>query len=110
MRRFGRLYGPGAADGFVKNVLVHSLGGTLPDPVEVPSFAPRPGDRLVLTTDGVDGVVEPAALAAACRAHPDPLACAEHLVQLALDGGSRDNATAVVIAFDGPPRIFSSRG
>jgi protein phosphatase len=86
-----------------RNVLLHYLGWGLPDPIEVLSFVPRPGDRLVLATDGVHGLFEPAEFATACQQHPDTLACAEHLVREALSRNSRDNATCVVIAFDGPP-------
>lgn len=93
-----------------RNVLVHYLGAELPDPVEVPSFTPGPRDRLVLATDGVHGLIEPPDLLAACRRHPGALACAEHLVSCALGRGSRDNATCVVIAFDGPPVGESEAG
>ena len=53
-----------------KNVLVHYLGGNLPDPIEVPSIDPAPGDRLILATDGVHKLVEPADLLAACGSTP----------------------------------------
>ena len=86
------------------NRVVLYLGGELPNPIEVPSFIPQPGDRLVLATDGVHYMLKPPELLAACRLHPQPLACAEHLVRSALDQGSRDNATCVVLAFDCPPR------
>jgi hypothetical protein len=39
-------------------------------------------------------------LLVACRAHPDPQECADHLVELALARGSRDNVTGVVLAFE----------
>jgi uncharacterized protein (TIGR02996 family) len=87
---------------FWKNSLVYALGLDLPDPIEVLSFIPRPGDRLVLATDGVYNLFQPPELLAACRLHPYPLACAEYLVRTAFGHGSRDNATCVVIAFDGP--------
>jgi serine/threonine protein phosphatase PrpC len=69
------------------------------EPIEVRSFAPRRGDRLVLATDGVTGVVPEADLLHLCRAHPDPQACAEGLVNGALERGSRDNCTCAVLAF-----------
>lgn len=92
-----------ARHGRMSNALWQYLGGELADPIEVPTFVPRPGDRVILTTDGVHAWPEPQ-FVAACRLHPNPLACAEHLVGAALEGGTRDNATCVVIAFDGPTR------
>src|SRR5439155_24218 len=75
-----------------RKVLLHCLGtDTLPDPFEVISFTPQPGDRLILTTDGVHDTVPPTEFPPVCLANPDPQRCAEQLVHLALDRGSRDN-------------------
>jgi serine/threonine protein phosphatase PrpC len=84
----------------VARVLLHFLGGELPDPLEVVSFTPDRGDRLILTTDGVHDVLPPSELFAACQSHPAPQACADRLVSLAIERGSRDNCTSVVIAFE----------
>jgi protein phosphatase len=91
-----------AREQLIRNVLLHWLGTELPDPIEVPSFTPQPGDRLILVTNAVDGLLPASDIVAACRRHRRPLPCAEHLVRLALDRGSRDNATCVVIAFNSP--------
>jgi serine/threonine protein phosphatase PrpC len=95
--------------GFIRNCLFYYLGGELPDPVEVPAFEPRTGDRLILASDGVwkwlglNDADTDNALVAACRSHPDPLACAEHLVKHALANETRDNSTCVVVVFDDLP-------
>lgn len=84
-----------------KNVLVWFLGNW-PDVEPLPeviSRTPCDGDRLILATDGVTNVLDDSQLLEACRAVVAPEACATHLVQLALDRGSRDNATCVVMAF-----------
>jgi protein phosphatase len=82
-------------------ILVHVLGpDTLPDPFQVISFTPQPGDRLILTTNGIHDVVPPAEFPLVCLADPDPQRCADQLVQLALDRGSRDNCTCVVVTFE----------
>ncbi len=70
-----------------------------PEPLEVISFTPQRGERVILTTDGVHDVLSPADLLAACRLHPEPQACADRLVALARERGSRDNCTCLVIAF-----------
>lgn len=70
------------------------------DGAEVRPFTPRPVDRLVLASDGLtnfveaDDLTDPAALALR------PQEWAEVLVRLALDRGSKDNVTCVVVAFE----------
>lgn len=98
-----------ARDGRVCGGLIRHLGSKdYQTELDVPSFVPRPGDRVILATDGVTGVLDDAQLLAACREVAEPQACADHLVRLALDRGSRDNCTCAVIAFPGevaaPPR------
>ena len=98
--RHGVIGAAGAHDYRIDNVLWRYLGAEeTEEPIEVPSFAPHDGDRLVLATDGVTGGVPEPLLLEICRAHPDPHVCAEALVAGALDRGSRDNCTCAVIAF-----------
>jgi protein phosphatase len=67
---------------------------------DVKPFTPQSGDRLVLASDGLTNHVDDHDLRDGARAIQDPQAWADHLVQLALDRGSRDNVTCVVVAFD----------
>lgn len=86
----------------IKNVLVHCLGGGCNDfRSDAVSFDPRPGDQLVLATDGVWCMLEDE-IAAVCGASSDPTSCAEALIELALQANSRDNCTVAVLAFDLP--------
>jgi serine/threonine protein phosphatase PrpC len=71
-------------------------------PLEVPSFVPLPGDRLILATDGVTAMLEDDTFLTACRTVPDPATCAEVLIEHALMRGSRDNCSCAVIAFERP--------
>lgn len=84
----------------IKNVLIRYLGCSEFRAAAV-SFDPRPGDQIVLATDGIWGMLE-AGIADVCGAAPDPTSCAEALIELALQHGSRDNCTAAVLAFDWP--------
>ena len=85
----------------IRNVLWRYLGSSeAQEKLEIPSFAPRPGDRLLLVTDGVTAVLTEEDLLEHCRSHPDPQTCAEKLANLALERGSRDNCTCAVIAFE----------
>lgn len=56
----------------------------------------RPGDRWMLCSDGLSGVVSHDTMADALRDVDDAGACAEKLVDLALRGGAPDNITVVV--------------
>ncbi|NMR20453.1 Stp1/IreP family PP2C-type Ser/Thr phosphatase [Cellulomonas fimi] len=56
----------------------------------------RAGDRWLLCSDGLSGVVSADTIADTLRAVDDVDACAERLVQLALRGGGPDNITVIV--------------
>jgi len=56
----------------------------------------RPGDRWLLCSDGLSGVVSHETLAETLREVADVDACADQLVELALRGGAPDNVTVVV--------------
>lgn len=81
-----------------QNVLWKYLGtkevGEGPDVTVLPV---RAGDRLLLCTDGLCGVVPDEKLLEAMGGWDDSQACADGLCQLALDSGSRDNVSCVVI-------------
>lgn len=83
-----------------KNVLYKFLGcAEMTDgPVVVP-FTPQAGDRLLLASDGLTNHVEPADLIRTAQQFPHPQTWVDHLVDLALDRGSRDNVTAVGLLF-----------
>ncbi|WP_436527649.1 PP2C family protein-serine/threonine phosphatase [Actinoplanes sp. HUAS TT8] len=57
---------------------------------------PQAGDRWLLCSDGLTGVVNDATIEEEMRIVPDPKACAERLVDLALRGGGPDNVTVVI--------------
>lgn len=55
----------------------------------------RVGDRFLLCSDGLSGVVSLETLDEAIRI-PDPQACADRMIELALKGGGPDNVTVIV--------------
>src|SRR3954451_10064111 len=57
---------------------------------------PEPGDRWLLCSDGLTTVVPTERIEAAMLAESDPQACAERLLDLALEGGGPDNITVIV--------------
>ncbi|RUL88353.1 PP2C family protein-serine/threonine phosphatase [Tautonia sociabilis] len=62
-----------------------------------------PGDRFLLASDGLTGVVTDDALAEHLRTGDDPQRTARDLVRLALRNDSRDNVTCLVVSVDGLP-------
>jgi serine/threonine protein phosphatase PrpC len=65
-------------------------------------FTPQAGDRLLLASDGLTNHINETDLRDGPRLIPNPQAWAEHLVETALQRGSRDNVTCVVVAFERP--------
>jgi serine/threonine protein phosphatase PrpC len=61
----------------------------------------RPGDRFVLTSDGVHGVLKPRRIAALLREAADAQAASDAIVAAALAAGTHDNATALVLRITG---------
>ncbi len=64
----------------------------------------RPGDIILLCTDGLTGFVDDHRIADALREVPQPAACAEVLVERAIASGSNDNITVMVARVDEIPR------
>jgi protein phosphatase len=84
-----------------QHVLHKFLGcAEMVDGADVHPFTPKAGDRLLLASDGLTNHVTEEDLRSGTKQFPDPQAWAEHLVKIALDRGSRDNVTCIVVAFD----------
>lgn len=82
-----------------KNVLWKYLGSReVGDGPEVKQVFIRPGDKLLMCSDGLSGVVPDERLAQVMTEQTESQYCAEYLCQLALDMGSRDNVSCVVIS------------
>jgi serine/threonine protein phosphatase PrpC len=81
-----------------KNVLWKYLGSKeVGEGPEVAVVTIKAGDRFLLCTDGLSGVVTDEQLLDFVKKQSDMQQCAEGLGQLALDQGSRDNVSCVVI-------------
>lgn len=84
-----------------QHVLHKFLGcAEMSEGADVRPFAPEAGDRLLLASDGLTNHIAEDDLREGAQQFPDPQAWADHLVKLALERGSRDNVTCVVVAFD----------
>jgi protein phosphatase len=67
------------------------------DGPEVKAVPIQNGDRFLLCSDGLSNVVPDEQLHSFSKTHPEVQACAEGLGQLALNQGSRDNVSCIVI-------------
>lgn len=83
----------------MRNVLTNVVGAKLELAVEVLQ-ADLPGATLLLCSDGVHGVLTDEMMAAIVAAEPDLQKAAQALVQAAMDHGSKDNVTAVLVGID----------
>jgi protein phosphatase len=80
-----------------KNVLWKYLGTKeVGDGPEVKPIPLQHGDRFLLCTDGLSGVVSDDKLLSFLQSHTEVQQAADGLGQLALDAGSRDNVTCIV--------------
>jgi len=82
-----------------RSVLTRALGVETVVDVDDDTVQVRPGDRLLLCTDGLTSMVSEQAVEEVLRAVPDPQEAAQRLVQLANEGGGADNTTVVVLDF-----------
>jgi protein phosphatase len=83
----------------MRNALTNVVGARLRTEVHVLEEPLVGGERLLLTTDGVHGVLDDARLEALMREEDQPRELAERVVAAALARGSRDNCTAVVARY-----------
>jgi serine/threonine protein phosphatase PrpC len=81
-----------------RSVLMRVLGDVESSPeIDTSILATRAGDRWLICSDGLSGVVSNTGIANALRAPLDAQAVADRLVKESLDGGAPDNVTIVVV-------------
>ncbi|MCU1659985.1 MAG: family protein phosphatase [Pseudonocardiales bacterium] len=78
-----------------RSLLLRAITGQDVDPSLTIREA-RSGDRYLLCSDGLSGVVSDETLADTLQAYRDPRECADRMIELALRGGGPDNITCIV--------------
>ncbi|MCZ3389217.1 MAG: protein phosphatase 2C domain-containing protein [Actinomycetia bacterium] len=92
----GRLSDHEAATHPQRNVLTRVLDGTHPTEADLSIREIKIGDRILLCSDGLSGVVSADTIASTLLANDDPQFAVDELVDLALRAGGPDNITCVV--------------
>jgi serine/threonine protein phosphatase PrpC len=79
-----------------RSVITNALDGADPLDLDLSVREARIGDRYLLCSDGLSGVVSEDTLRETLAGNADPEVAVERLVELALRGGGPDNITAIV--------------
>lgn len=88
------------ADHPMRNVLTQAAGSQVDVNVHLWEDVPQPGDRFLLCSDGVYGVISKDDLAAALAATDGDLtAPTEQLIQAAMTAGSTDNVSVLLLCY-----------
>ncbi len=94
--RAGAISEEGARRSRFRNIITRAVGIEPAIEAEVTESEVRPGDTLLLCTDGLSNMVDEEALARTLAQASSPQAAADRLIQLAGKNGGKDNITAVV--------------
>ena len=97
LERDGRLTPAEAAVHPQRHILSRAIGAADDVEVELSSVDLRPGDRIMLCSDGLSGMVQPIDIERILTSTADPAKAAAALIEAALAGGGNDNVTVVVI-------------
>jgi len=93
----GRLSAADAEHHPKRSMLLRVLGDIDADvPVDISVRETKPGDRWLLCSDGLSGVVSRSTIHDTLREVEDPGDCADALVALALAAGAPDNVTCII--------------
>ncbi len=89
-------------DELPRNVITRALGMNDRVLVDVSAETTLPGDRYVLCSDGLSGMITDEEILGVLLDHSDADAACEALIALANDHGGEDNITAIVVKVDDP--------
>ncbi|HEX8929940.1 MAG TPA: Stp1/IreP family PP2C-type Ser/Thr phosphatase [Actinomycetota bacterium] len=80
-----------------RSIITRALGVESDVEVDLFTYKLLPGDRLLLCSDGLSGVVDEQRIRNVMLREPEPQRAAEKLVAMANEGGGPDNITVVVL-------------
>jgi len=80
-----------------RSVITRVLGNEHNTQPDIYELALNSGDRLLVCSDGLSGMLELSDIASLLQAHADPQEAADALVEAARDAGGYDNITVIVV-------------
>ncbi|MGN0038358.1 MAG: Stp1/IreP family PP2C-type Ser/Thr phosphatase [Coriobacteriales bacterium] len=80
-----------------RSVITRALGSDATVEPDIYILRVSPGDRLLLCSDGLSGMVQDSGIASILRANASPQDCCDALIREALAAGGMDNVTCVVV-------------
>lgn len=83
------------------NIILQALGTSDSVQVDLTFVELRKGDRLMLCSDGLSGLVHDDSIRDALQEFTEPLECCSRLIEYAEAGGGHDNITVIIADFDG---------
>jgi serine/threonine protein phosphatase PrpC len=83
------------------NIILQALGTTEQVSVDLTFLELRRGDRLLMCSDGLSGLVHGDVIREVMTEYADLGACCERLIELAKAGGGHDNVTVILCEFGG---------
>jgi serine/threonine protein phosphatase PrpC len=83
------------------NIILQALGTTEQVSVDLTFLELRAGDRLMMCSDGLSGLVHGDVIREVMQEYQDLDACAARLIELAKAGGGHDNVTVILAEFSG---------
>ncbi len=110
MRR-GRISAAEAETSPQRHVLLQAIGAEGSDlDIEIATVSLEPGDRLLLASDGLSGMVRHDEIRAILTDHADPDEAVRMLIEAANDAGGQDNITVLIVEAQGEPRAGGAPG
>lgn len=83
------------------NIILQALGTTEQVSVDLTFLELRAGDRLMMCSDGLSGLVHGDVIREVMQDYQDLEACGARLIELAKAGGGHDNVTVILAEFGG---------
>ncbi len=93
-----------------RETITRSLGVDESVEVDIFDFELRPGDCILLCSDGLHDLVPDSQIRSAILSEKSLEKAAKRLIELANDAGGRDNSTCVLIRYDGPDAARGAGG
>ncbi|MCA1840414.1 MAG: Stp1/IreP family PP2C-type Ser/Thr phosphatase [Actinomycetota bacterium] len=87
-----------------RSMLERALGVGPDVTVDMNLLDMNPGDRILLCSDGLHGMIDEATITSILASEKDPQQAAGKLCNEAVGAGGHDNVTAIVVDFNGPAR------